>query len=141
MAKFNFSEIVTAFEYRNSSYDGDITIILRKDTGEILFRSKVLGKDKIGNIESEIDKDLLAYIPHKDDIDLGKQLVFNFAGERMQHVYGKVRGMFHHRGAYQKFIELLERKEKLREWHEYESEQQEKALRRWCKINEIELED
>ncbi len=136
MNKFNFSDIDTAFEHVNSSIDEDVIIILRKDTGEMLIRSEENNNDVV-ELEKEIGSELLVYIPKTNDLDLGKQLVFNFASEKLSNAYGTVRGMFHHRGAYRKFKELLERKGKINEWHEYRLQKQEDALRAWCEENGI----
>ena len=43
------------------------------------------------------------------------------------------------RGAYSRFKGLLEGRDLLAQWYEYESKAQAAALRRWCEENEIEV--
>jgi hypothetical protein len=51
----------------------------------------------------------------------------------------KVNGIFHRAGAYSRFKDLIERKGFLENWYEFEKEQQDQALREWCKENDIEM--
>lgn len=80
-------------------------------------------------------------VPHKNDLDLGKDLVFRFAGQHMQGSYEHVRSLFQRKGAYRRFRQFLESKGLLAKWHRFEEQATEAALREWCAQNEIELVD
>ena len=97
------------------------------------------GIDEIADGEN-LDWDQRVAVPHKNDLDLGAQLVFEFVEQRLPEDYGEVRRMFHRRGAYSRYKALLERRGLLQEWHEIENQREEQALRRWCRDNEIELD-
>ena len=79
-------------------------------------------------------------IPHKKELGLGNQLVFEFMRSRHPDDYADVRDMFSGRGAYARYKSFLESKGVLQEWYDFEKEAQGKAIRDWCKDNEIELD-
>jgi len=51
----------------------------------------------------------------------------------------RVYSIFHRKGAYSRYKDLLERKGLLDEWYEYENERQKAALKEWCRENNIEI--
>ncbi len=73
---FTFSEIHDAFLFVNSAEEGMNRAILCKDTGLIFFRSEW------GDINEMDDEKLycdeFVEIPHKNELDLGQNLVFEF---------------------------------------------------------------
>ena len=78
-------------------------------------------------------------IPHKNDLDVGKNLVFEFIEEVLPDAMSEVERMFSRRGAYSNFKNLLERRGLLPRWYEYEATAQEKAMREWCADPGIEI--
>ena len=52
--------------------------------------------------EDKFDCDNFVVIPHKNDLDLGQRLVFDFAEQRLQDELDRVQHIFSYRGAYQK---------------------------------------
>ena len=80
-------------------------------------------------------------IPHKNDLDLGQSLVFDFVGANLPDDYHGVRDIFRRRGAYARFKELLAEKDLLEAWYQFEHEREQEALRSWCEENEIPLLD
>jgi hypothetical protein len=52
-----------------------------------------------------------------------------------------VRNIFSNRGAYRRFRDLIERRNVLDRWYAFSNEAQERALRDWCEVEQIELED
>jgi len=139
MAKFSFSEIKDAFTYVGSAMYGMNSAVLCKDTGNILYRSDMAGIDEIENQE-DLDWDQCVDVPNKNDLDLGRNLVFEFVKERLPDDYGRVRKMFRRSGAYSRYKALLERRGLLQEWYDVENSREERALRKWCAENGIELD-
>lgn len=139
MAKFSFSDIEDAFLFVSSNYYGENSAVLCKDTGEILYCSSASGIDEIGDID-ELDWDRCVEMPHKNDFNLGKALVFEFAEKHLPDDYALVRQMFRHGGAYSLYKTLLERHDLLQQWYEFENSRQEQALRNWCQEKDIELD-
>jgi len=139
MAKFMFSEIENAFMYVASAMYGMNSAVLCKDTGKILYRSDTAGIDEIED-EDNLDWDQCIEIPHKNDLDLGRELVFEFVEEYLPADYDRVRQMFRRSGAYSRYKALLEQRGLLKKWDDTENSREERALRKWCEENEIELD-
>ena len=139
MGKFLFSDIENAFMYVASAMYGMNSAVLCKDTGKVLYRSDMAGIDEIED-EDNVDWDQCIEIPHKNDLGLGRNLVFEFVEEHLPDDYDRVRQMFHGRGAYSNYKDLLERRGLLNKWYDTENSREERALHRWCKENEIELD-
>jgi len=140
MTKFSFSVIEKAFMYVTSAMYGMNSAVVCKDTGKILYRSDMAGIDEIED-EDDIDWDQCIEIPHKNDLGLGKHLVFEFVEEYIPYDYERVREMFRRSGAYSRYKALLERRGLLKEWYDLENSREEHVLRNWCKENEIELDE
>ena len=108
-----------------------------KDTGQILYHSEMGDMDEIG--DKDLDWDTCIDIPHKNDLDLGQRLVFEFVEKHLPDGYHRVREIFRRRGAYGRFKDFLESKELLQSWYDFERRCEEQVLRQWCEENEIEL--
>ncbi len=52
-----------------------------------------------------------------------------------------IHAMFSRQGAYARYKDFLEERGMLEKWYEFESENQEKALRKWCEANLIKIND
>jgi hypothetical protein len=132
-----FSAIQDAFFFVSGDGYGMNSAVLSRDTGKMLCRSDMAGIDEIG--DEDLDPHICIEIPHKNDLDLGQSLVFEFVETQMPDAYDKVRQIFRRPGAYGRFKDLLERKGLLEEWYTFESRREEEALRQWCAENGIEL--
>ena len=139
MVSFSFGDIEDAFLFVNGGPPFENEAFLDAETGKIYYRSLAGGIDDLE--EEDIDCEEMIPIPHKNDLDLGHNLVFDFAASTLPDEYDRVRNIFRHRGAYARFKDFLESKGLLDGWHSYESERETKALRRWCEENDIELLD
>ncbi len=51
----------------------------------------------------------------------------------------RVQEIFSNRGAYRRFKDLLEQKDLLQSWYDFESHRGEEGLREWCRENEVDL--
>jgi len=134
-----FSDIEDAILFVSSAGYGMHSALLCKDTGRILYRSEMGGLDEIGN--EDLDSDTCIEIPHKNDLDLGQRLVFEFVESRLPDGYHRVQEIFRRRGAYGRFKDFLESKGLLQSWYDFENRRQEQALRDWCEENGIEISD
>jgi len=134
-----FSDIEDAFLFVSSAGYGMHSAVLCKDTGRILYRSEMGDLDEIGN--EDLDWDRCIEIPHKNDLDLGHRLVFEFVESHLPDGYHRVQEIFRRRGAYGRFKDFLESKGLLQNWYDFEKRRQEQALRDWCKEEGIEISD
>jgi hypothetical protein len=132
-----FSDLKKAFDFVGSDSYGMHTVILNKQTGEMYWRSEMDDMDEI--TDADIDGDQCIEIPHKNDLDLGRELVFDFVPKHLPEEYDRVLGYFQGPGAYRLSKELLERRGLLKQRFEFENENEEKALREWCAVYEIKI--
>jgi len=134
-----FSDIQDAYLFVSSAPYGDHSAVLRKDTGQILYSSESGDIDEME--DADLDWETCVEIPHKNDLDLGKALVFDFVETHMADAYDEVRQMFRSQGAYSRFKSMLESKGLLKSWYDFEQQREEEALREWCRGNAIQLDE
>jgi hypothetical protein len=132
-----FDEIHHAFLFVSSDGYGMNRAVLCLDDGEIYFHSEDGGLDELD--EDEFDCDNFLVIPHKNDLDLGQSLVFEFVEHQMPDDLARLQGIFSHCGAYSRFKDLLEQRNLLQSWYDFQKQREEEALREWCRENEVEL--
>lgn len=136
---FKFRDIEDAFFFVSLAGYAMHSAVLCKDTGRILYRSEMGDLDEIGN--EDLDWDTCIEIPHKNDLDMGQRLVFEFVESHLPDGYHHVQQIFQRRGAYGRFKDFLESRGLLQSWYDFENRRQEQALRDWCKENGIEISD
>jgi Uncharacterised protein family (UPF0158) len=136
--KINFDDIENGFLFTSMGPDSGNTVTLNKETGEMYYQSEYGDSDELPD---DIDDDVLIDLPDKNELELGKRLVFRFVSAFMPEKIDKVKEIFSKKGAYATFKELLECEEILDEWHVYENEARRKALKEWCEDNDIEVSD
>ncbi|MDT8317109.1 MAG: hypothetical protein RQ824_03825 [bacterium] len=135
--KCNYSDIEDAFHFVSSGQMYMHEAVLNKETGEVYYRSDMSGIDEFPD---DADDEKYEYIPHKNELNLGRDLVFRFAAGVIPDKLDEVEGCFHKRGAYSRYKDLLDRVGKLDEWHEFEPSATETALREWCEEQGIEVD-
>ncbi|MFQ5982111.1 MAG: UPF0158 family protein [Woeseiaceae bacterium] len=134
------TELELALQWVSSDFfDNEAYICLR--TGKIYWIGGDPGAvDEQEEVPEDIDNsDKYLPVPDKRELDLGKQLVFDFARQFLPQSYDDVRDMFRRKGAYRRFKNFLERRELLEEWYRYSEEQEAKALAEWCEAEGLEL--
>ena len=131
-------DIENAYLFVSMSPEFSNSAIICKDTGEIYYVSEMGDSDDLPDDIDDSDKYI--EIPHKNGLDLGKNLVFEFVSECMPDGYDDVVSIFRRKGAYSRFKELLDNRGLLDKWYRYEDERQKAALRQWCEDNDIEVE-
>jgi len=131
-----FSDIEDAFFFVSSDSYGMHTALLNKDTGQLYYRSEMGDLDEI---DDDLDLNNCIAIPHKNDLDLGQELVFEFVKNHLVDEYDRVRQIFKKRGAYGNFKSLLESRGMLQDWFDFENQQEKRALRQWCEEHGIEI--
>lgn len=134
----NFEDLLNAFDWVSASTAMENTARVSRVTGKIYWSSSLMELEE--ELPDDID-DATIYVavPHKYDLDLGKQLVFDFTDEYLPQSREIINGFFHKRGAYTKFKDFLERKDLLETWYDYEAQAIEHSLREWCSENGLSL--
>jgi len=135
--KVKFDDIELALEFVSSGLVGEHNAYLCRQTGQIFYKSDLCDEELPDDIW-----DALKYVPlpSKQELYLGRSLALEFAAQSLGDDYEKVFWMFKSKGAFGKYKSLLENRDLLNEWYEYENEQQRSRLVKWCQENEIEIE-
>ena len=133
-----YSDIEDAFLFVSSSPPFEHYAYINKETGESYYVSEMAGMDETP--EDIEDNDEYVSVPHKNDLDLGRDLVFDFIASVLPDELQRVRQIFRKAGAYSRFKDLLESKGQLDAWYEFERKATENALRKWCGENGVSLD-
>lgn len=138
MVAIPYDEISSAFEFVSSAAPAEHNAYISLDTGQIHWVSELASMDE--ELPEDLDtSDRYISVPHKNDLDLGRNLVLRFAAQEMSDSYERVRSIFQRKGAYARFKDLLETKGLLENWYRFEAEAHDKALREWCAENGIQI--
>jgi len=135
----SYDDIENAFLFVSMGQQFMNNAYLCKETGEIFYTSEMGDSDDLPEDIEDLEKYIA--IPHKNDLDLGKALVFEFVSEYLPEELERVYSIFRRRGAYSRFKDLLASKGALEDWYEFEDQRQKDALKRWCRDNDIEIKD
>ena len=135
--EIKFSDIEDAFFYVSSAPMTTNTAVLCKETGELFYASDYTDEDEIP--EDIYYRDDCIEIPHKNDLDLGRNLVFEFVEEYLPGDFDRVRNIFRRKGAYGRYKDLLDDRGLSQEWYDFENTRQAETIRQWCKDDEIKL--
>lgn len=134
-----FTALHDGFLFASCGGVGECTAYVCLATGAIHWHSE-FGDNEEPLPEDIEDGEKYIALPHKNELDLGKPLVLDFARERMPDAEDEIRDMFAHRGAYARFKDFLDRRGMLAQWYGYETRAEEQALRQWCADNGIEVD-
>ncbi|MEK6592108.1 MAG: UPF0158 family protein [Pseudomonadota bacterium] len=138
MVTVTYEEISLAFEFVASGAPMEHSAYISLDTGQIYWVSEMASMDE--ELPDDLDtSDRYLVVPHKTELDLGKNLALRFAAQELPDSYERVAGIFRSKGAYRRFKQLLEDNAALENWYKFEAEASDKALREWCAANDIQI--
>lgn len=141
MTDASFADILDGYEF--TDVDGNIgehRACIHRQHGTVHCVADGLDLES----EAPLDVDSGAYLelPDRHALDLGARLAVDFAHEQLAPEDARhVVDFFHRRGAYGRFKDLLERRNLLPKWYDYEQQAKEQRLRQWCADNGIALRD
>lgn len=136
--KTSFSDLENAFFFVSMDQKYMYNAYLCKDSGQIFYASELGDSDELP--EDIDDPDKYIAIPHQNDLELGKVLVFEFTSKHLPEELDRVESIFRSSGAYSRYKDLLDKNGLIDEWHNFEDERQKVALKEWCMENNIEIE-
>jgi hypothetical protein len=138
MVTVAYEEVLSAFEFVGSAAPMEHSAYISLDTGQIYCVSELASMDE--ELPDDLDtSDRYLVVPHKTELDLGKNLALRFAAQELPDSYEQVASIFRRKGAYARFKQLLEDRGILENWYKFEAETTEKALREWCAENDIQI--
>ncbi len=106
-----YSDIEDAFMFVSMASPHENYAYLNKETGETYYVSTLGDSDELPDDLEENEKYI--DVPHKNDLNLGRNLVFDFISANLPDEFERVRGIFNRKGAYARFKDLLESKGQL----------------------------
>jgi hypothetical protein len=134
-----WDNLLDTFEFVSLGQPGEHEAVLCRESGEFFWHSDNTDVEEWP--DDADDEEKYIGIPHKKELDLGQRLVFDFVKEFLPDEFDDVRRIFKRRGAYARFKDLLHRKNALDRWYDFEAKATEKALREWCDLNAIAIDD
>ena len=133
------SDIEDAFFFVGGASYGEHSAMINKKTGKVYYQSEMGDLDEI---PVKIDEpDSRVEVPHQNDLGLGRELVFKFVAQRLLADFEQVQMIFHKRGAYYRYKDLLDQRGLLQEWFNFENAREKEAIREWCLENSIDISD
>ncbi len=132
-----FDDIENAFLFVSMDQKFLHNAYLCKETGQIFYTSELGDSDELPDDIDDTEKYIT--IPHKNDLDLGKALVFDFTSEYIPDELDRIYDFFRSRGAYSRYKDYLSRIGLLDKWYKFENERQTAAIKEWCRNNSIEI--
>jgi hypothetical protein len=133
-----YDDLENAYLFVSSGQEYNNAAVVHRTTGEIFYQSDFTDVDEF---PEDVDSEDYLSIPHKHDLDLGKELVFDFVAKYLPDEMAQVNQIFSSRGAYGRFKDFLDRKAMLDTWHQFEDEMTKKALRQWCADNGLDISE
>ncbi|MDJ0818752.1 MAG: UPF0158 family protein [Desulfobacterales bacterium] len=132
-----FDDIENAFLFVSMDQKFLHNAYLCKETGQIFYTSELGDSDELPDDIDDTEKYIT--IPHKNDLDLGKALVFDFTSEYIPDELDRIYDFFRSRGAYSRYKDYLSRIGLLDKWYKFENERQTTTIKEWCRNNSIEI--
>ncbi len=132
-------DLELAFEFVSSSPPLVNTAYVSRSTGETFYRSDLTGDNEAPD-DVESNPDYLE-IPHRNDLDLGQRLVWEFVEREIPQHLDRVRGFFRRRRAYGQFEDFLDEHKLLNAWHAFEDARTRRALLEWAAAVGLVLDD
>lgn len=132
----SLTDLERALEWASADGVGETMAYLHRSTGEVHLKAIDFEEE----LPADIDDDT-RYIPmpNQKDLDLGRELVFEFIGDHGASVADEVRSAFRRKGAYAEFRSILVRTGLLECWYEFQSSATHAALLRSANENGFEV--
>lgn len=131
--------LIEAVEVVSFDGGGDVEAYVRMSDGEILFDSMYGDFDPLPDDVGDESKYIA--IPNRRELDLGVVLVFDFVRNESPEDADLVSDFFRKRGAYARFKDLLDSRQLLEKWYDYEQEAIRGAVLEWCRDNSLDVSD
>ncbi len=92
-----YLDIENAFLFISMAPPDEHCAYLDKETGEAYYVSTLGDSDELPDDLEENEKYIS--VPHKNDLNLGRELVFDFISVNLPEEYDRIRGIFSRKGA------------------------------------------
>jgi hypothetical protein len=136
----DYDELEQAYEFVSIGAPYEHEAYLVTATGKILYPEQDLDEeDEAAELPDDASPEDYRPIPHRFDLNLGRDLNLRFIADRAPGWYDEVRGFFNRKGAYRRFREFVIRQGLEQAWYAYQEAETRKALVGWCRDHRIEV--
>ena len=125
----SLDDLQMALEFVSSGEMSGSSAYIDRESGDIYFVSDFSDAEYPDDID---ENDRYLPVPHKRELGLGKSLALRFAEQHISDDVANVHHIFSSKGAFSKFKDLLEAKNILSTWYDFEQDETRKALINWC---------
>jgi hypothetical protein len=136
----SFEDLRLVYEHVSIAAPSENRGYICTKTGRTYVVSDFFDGDEVAPEDVETSKQYIS-VPHRYDLDLGRNLVFTFVDEHLPGEWEAVRDIFRRKGAYSRFKHLLQSRGMLDKWYAFEESAVEKALREWAQESGIEFSE
>ena len=133
--RISYVDLESALNWSSSAGPYENQALICRRTGRVYLQSMHGDFEEEGLPEDIEDVTLYLAVPHKNDLDLGRALVFEFVEAEAPELKSQLSSAFRQRGAYSKLKSILERSGLLQRWYEYEAAATRSALSHWAQEN------
>ena len=131
----DYTDIEVALDWSSSAGPYENQALICRRTGRVYLQSMHGDFEEEGLPEDIEDGSLYLAVPHKNELDLGRELVYRFVETEAPEIEAQVDAAFRKRGAYSNFKSILERLGLLQRWYEFEGAATRTALKGWAQEN------
>ena len=136
LMRINYDELEDAFLFVSSDPYEESQAFISVESGRIYWVSENLDEETPSDLEEE---GKYIEIPSKHELHLGRSLALKFTSESLPDDFDLVYSYFQKSGAYTRFKNLLESRNSLQQWYDYEENAIKLALLEWCKENAVDV--
>lgn len=133
-----YTDIEDAIEFVSSALPEIDRVVYDKRTKQFYYSSELSDEDEI---PEDLDWDQCVEIPHKTELDLGENLVFQFIEQYLPDEEETIYRIFSRPGAYRRFKVFLKHHNMLQQWYDFEEMETRRAVKEWCEENAIEIDE
>ena len=124
----DLDDLIDACEWVSASESLNAQAYANKSNGRIHWEGDGVDEEPPDDAD---DEDAYVPIPHKNELDLGRDLALRFVEEHLPGSLDKAEGYFRKRGAYSNFKAMLDAAHQLENWYAYEKAAFEEGLTQW----------
>lgn len=128
MAKVDLEQLLHSLEVV-SFHLSEIEVFVNTRDGRIVWRGEACEDEIPEDID---DASVWTPMPTKHDLDLSQHLVHRFIAAHAPGLRAEVEAIFHRRGAWGRYKDLLHDRGLVDRWHAFEEAESRAALVQWC---------
>jgi hypothetical protein len=136
----DYDELEHAYDFVSMGDPYEHEAYLVTATGKFFYPGQELEEeDELVELPEDASPEDYRPIPHRNHLNLGRNLNLRFIADRAPGWYDEVRSFFNRKGGYRRFREFVIRQGLEQAWYAYQEAETRKALVDWCRDHRIEV--